>query len=176
MKSNLLRIILLLGLALLCGCTANQPTNSPQKTETEPGGEPMDITAFSFQHGASLADECYLFKLTKDGDSVRLYAEELFSGGRIADEKIGHDELDLICKLAGECRVDLWDGFDENAKNVQDGSNFSLEITLADGSTISARGSNRFPAYYSEVSSSIRTLYGELMQLYADSEGKEDVL
>ena len=173
MKSNLLRIILLLGLALLCGCTANQPTNSPQQTEIEPGGEPMDITAFSFQHGASLADECYLFKLTKDGDSVRLYAEELFSGGRIVDTMIEDDVLDQLGELMGTYHVDRWDGFDENNKHVMDGSSFTLSVTLADGSTISAHGSNSFPENYSDVSSAILTLYYELMEQYAPFEETE---
>ena len=174
MKHHILFLIPAACLALLCACGAGKGHHQP-----EPAVEPLpplEIKQFSFTHTASYMEDCFRLELTREEDGTHLYAEELFSGGRIADEKIGHDELDLICELAGEYRVDLWDGFDENAKNVQDGSNFSLEITLADGSTISARGSNRFPAYYSEVSSSIRTLYGELMQLYADSEGKEDVL
>lgn len=176
MKSNLLRIILLLGLALLCGCTANHPTNSPQQTEIEPGGEPMDITAFSFQHGASLADECYLFKLTKDGDSVRLYAEELFSGGRIVDTMIEDDVLDQLGELMGTYHVDRWDGFDKNNKHVMDGSSFTLSVTLADGSTISAHGSNAFPDNYSEVSDAIRTMYETFTEQYALNDGTQDPL
>ena len=130
----------------------------------------MDITAFSFQHGASLADECYLFKLTRDGDSVRLYAEELFSGGRIVDTMIEDDVLDQLGELMGTYHVDRWDGFDKNNKHVMDGSSFTLSVTLADGSTISAHGSNSFPENYSDVSSAILTLYYELMEQYAPSE------
>ena len=174
MKHHILFLIPAVCLALLCACGAGKGHKQP-----EPAAEPLpslEIKQFSFAHTASDTEGCFRLELTREEDVTHLYAEELFSGGRIADAKIGNDVLDRICELAGEYRVDLWDGFDENAKNVQDGSNFALDITLADGSTISARGSNRFPAYYSEVSSEIRTLYGELMQLYADSEGKEDAL
>ena len=130
----------------------------------------MDITAFSFQHGASLADECYLFKLTKDGDNVCLYAEEQFFGGRIADAVVDAEVLEQLGKVAGTYRIDLWDGFDENNRKVRDGSNFTLHITLADGSTISAHGNNAFPQYYSDVLSAIETLYTELMGRYGLSE------
>ena len=119
----------------------------------------MDITAFSFQHGASLADECYLFKLTKDGDSVRLYAEELFSGGRIVDTMIEDDVLDQLGELMGTYHVDRWDGFDKNNKHVMDGSSFTLSVTLADGSTISAHGSNAFPDRYQAAKDEITDVF-----------------
>ena len=173
MKSKLLHIILLLGLALLCGCTANQPTNSPQQTEIEPGGEPMDITAFSFQHGAMLADECYLFKVTKDGDSVHLYAEEQFFNGRIADAMIDESVLERLGKVAGTYRIDLWDGFDKSNSKARDGSSFTLHVTLADGSTISAHGSNSFPDHYSEVADAVWTLYCDLIEQYGTEEGAD---
>ena len=174
MKHHILFLIPAACLALLCACGAGKGHKQP-----EPAAEPLptlEIKQFSFTHTTSYMEECFRLELTREEEGTHLYAEELFSGGRIADAKIGDDVLDRICEIAGQYRVDLWNGFDENAKNVMDGSNFALEITLVDGSTISAHGSNRFPAYYSEVSSSIRTLCGELMQLYADSEGKEDVL
>ena len=174
MKHHILFLIPAACLALLCACGAGKGHKQP-----EPAAEPLpplEIKQFSFTHTTSYMEECFRLELTREEEGAHLYAEELFSGGRIVDAKIGDDVLERICEIAGQYRVDLWNGFDENAKNVMDGSNFALEITLVDGSTISAHGSNRFPAYYSEVSSSIRTLYGELMQLYADSEGKEDVL
>ena len=174
MKHHILFLIPAACLALLCACGAGKGHNQP-----EPAVEPLpplEIKQFSFTHTASYMEDCFRLELTREEEVTHLYAEELFSGGRIVDAKVGDDVLDRICEIAGQYRVDLWNGFDENAKNVMDGSNFALEITLVDGSTISARGNNRFPVCYSEVSSSIRTLCGELMQLYADSEGKEDVL
>ena len=116
--------------------------------------------------------------MRKEGFSAEKYIEEQ---SKYILERIHSGEGRLYLEFGGKLVEDkhamrVLPGFDENAKNVMDGSNFVLEITLVDGSTISAHGSNRFPAYYSEVSSSIRTLCGELMQLYADSEGKEDVL
>lgn len=168
MKHHILFLIPAACLALLCACGAGK-----EHKQLEPAVEPLpplEIKQFSFTHITSYMEDCFRLELTREEDGTHLYAEELFSGGRIADAKIGNDVLDQICALAGEYRVDLWNGFDENAKNVQDGSNFALDITLVDGGTISARGSNTFPARYSEVSSEIRGMYYDLMEQYGSCE------
>ena len=130
----------------------------------------MDMTAFSFYRTTSYADGCFALNLTREESGIHLYAEELFSGGRIVDTMIEGDVLEQLGELMGTYHVDRWDGFDKNNKHVMDGSSFTLSVTLADGSTISAHGSNSFPENYSDVSSAILTLYYELMEQYAPSE------
>lgn len=169
MKYRILLPLMAAGLVLLCACSRKEPA------PPEIGGEPLDITSFYFSHSASVMDDCYCLKVTRGEEGTHLYAEELFSGGRIVDTII-HDAVpEQLGELSGTYHLDQWDGFDKSSSSVSDGSSFTLEITLADGKIISAHGSNRFPAYYSEVASAIRTLYTELMEQYADSEGKEDV-
>ena len=169
MKYHILLPLMAAGLVLLCACGGGKEPAPP-----EIGGEPLDITSFYFSHSASVMDDCYCLKVTRSEEGTHLYAEELFSGGRIVDTVIDDSVPEQLGELSGTYHLDQWDGFDKSSSAVSDGSGFTLEITLADGSTISAHGSNRFPAYYSEVSSAIRALCTELMEQYADSEGKED--
>ena len=153
-------LALLLAFALLlCGCGAAQEPSSGVETD----GEPMDITVFSFSHTASNAEECYRFQVSREGDEVRLYAEELFYGGRVADTAIDAAVLEQLGQLLGTYGVAGWDGFDKSKRNVRDGSDFALEILLEDGSTVSACGGNAFPENYAEVLPEIRGLYRELM-------------
>ena len=170
MKYHILLPLMAAGLVLLCACGRKEPA------PPEIGGEPLDITSFYFAHSASTMDDCYSLKVTRGDEGTHLCAEELFSGGRIVDTIIDDTVPEQLGELSGTYHLDQWDGVYQSTSAVLDGSSFPLEITLADGSTISAHGSNRFPAYYSEVASAIRTLYTELMEQYADSEGKEDVL
>lgn len=54
-------------------------------------------------------------------------------------------------KLAGKFgELDLasWDGFSKSASGVLDGTMFSFEAEMRDGTRISARGSNAFPQNY----------------------------
>ena len=129
----------------------------------------MDITSFSFHCTTSYADGCYRLTLERAEEEVHFYGEDLFLGGRIADAMIGEDTLDRLEELVGQYRIDRWDGFDKNKKNVSDGSAFTLNITLADGGTVSAHGNNAFPDHYAEVSSEIRDIYDELMEAYGSS-------
>ena len=161
MKHSILVLLLAAGLAVLCACGAEKEPVQP-----ESGGEAMDIENFSFSHTGSSTDQCFYFALTREEDGVRFYGEELFSGGRIADAVVENSAIDRLGKLAGSCHLERWDGFDKNDKHVMDGSTFTLDITLENGSTISAHGNNRFPEQYSEVFSEIRALYDELMQQY----------
>ena len=171
MKYHILLPLMAAGLILLCACNSTKDPSPP-----EIGGEPLNITSFYFSHSASMMDDCYCFNITRGEEGTHLYAEELFSGGRMVDTIIDGTVLEQLGELSGTYHIDQWDGFDKSSGSVMDGSSFTLEITLADGGTVSAHGSNRFPAYYSEVSSVIRALYTELIEQYADSEGKEDAL
>ena len=162
---NLLPWAVLL-ILLLCGCSLmKRPTPvSPSPSETE--DEPLNITSFSFTHSASNADACFRFQITREEEGVRLYAEELFLGGRIAEATVGADIPEQLEALCATCRIRRWDGFDKSKSHVSDGSSFTLAVTLADGSTLSARGSNAFPDNYSDFYSEILTLYTQLMEQY----------
>ena len=152
----LLIVLFLLG---LCGCKATGGTTQ--------AGEPLDITAFSFTHQGSSTDQCYRYTATQEGDSIRLHTEELFSGGLVIDTLITEPLLEQLGEIAGTYRLDRWDGFDKTKGSVADGSGFSLSITLADGKTISARGSNKFPDGYADAKGEIKALFETLIDQYS---------
>lgn len=159
MKTNLILLLLCGGLVLLlAGCGAAHPD------QTEEPGEPLDITAFSFYHTASFAGDCFALTLTREDTGIHLYAEELFSGGRIADTAIESDALERLGELAGTHHLLRWDGFDKNKKHASDGSSFTLSLTLSDGTAVSAHGNNAFPENYADVYAAIRALYDEVME------------
>ena len=156
---------LILFFALLAGCGTDNNLS---------GGTPMDIKEFSFHHTASVATDCYRFELKRSDGEVHLYAEELFLNGRIVDTEVDENLLARLGELAGTLGVADWDGFDKTSKRGSDGSSFTLNITLTDGSTISAHGSNRFPDNYSLLYAEVNALYVELMELYGTyTEGDE---
>ena len=66
-------------------------------------------------------------------------------------------------ELAQQYNLISWDGFHETDSMITDGSGFSLHMTLTDGSTITAHGTNAFPLGYGSVSETIHTLYRDLI-------------
>lgn len=149
----------------LCGCG-----KKAEQGEIQAMGEPMEITSFSFTHTGMSTEQCFLYSAEQTEDGIRLYTEELFSGGLIVDTIVDEPVLEQLGEIAGKYCLDRWDGFDKNNKHVMDGNNFSLSVTLADGKTISARGSNSFPDGYGDAKQEICELFEYLIDKYASRE------
>ncbi len=154
--------ILLIGLLVLglCGCKAAGGTKQ--------AGEPLEIIAFSFTHNGSSMDQCYRYSASLEDDSIRMHTEELFSGGLVLDTLVTEPVLEQLGAIAGKYRLDLWDGFDKTKKSTRDGTSFTLSIALADGTTIYAQGSNKFPDGYSDAKSEIAALFVDLIDRYSN--------
>lgn len=162
----LLAILAVMG---LCSCRVpggGEPAQPPEENWQE--GEPLEMTFFEFSHTGSSTEECFLYSAKQEGGGTRLYTEGLFSGGLIVDTVIDEPVLEQLGEIAGKYRMDRWDGFDKSSANVMDGSSFSLSITLADGTTVSARGSNKFPDGYGDAEREICTLFEELIDRYGN--------
>lgn len=67
--------------------------------------------------------------------------------------------IDVTRVFLASCVAD-WDGFRGSDPNVLDGTTFSFEATFADGSTVSASGTNSFPDGYGEFKQSIGSFLG----------------
>jgi len=152
-------------LIALCSC----------RKKTDPGemqvqGGPMEMISFSFTHTGMSTEQCFLYSAEQTEDGIRIYTEELFAGGLIVDKIVEEPVLEELGKIASKYHLDRWDGFDKNNKHVMDGNNFSLSVTLADGRSISARGSNRFPEGYSDAKQEICELFEDLIDKYANQE------
>ena len=94
---------------------------------------------------------------TKDGITVSQYFGrwDLYDGkGR--DECLykkvegDKDMYDKFAKLAAECGVKEWNGFDGVDMEVLDGESIMIDGVLSDGTSIYAYGSNAYPAGYHE--------------------------
>jgi len=156
---------LLLGLFImivLCGCGKKEEPVQPSE-EISVKGEPMKITAFSFRHTGMSMEECFLYSAEQTKDGIRLYTEELFSGGLIVDTIVDEPILEQLGEMVGKYRLDKWDGFDKTNKHVRDGNSFSLSFTLVDGKTVSAYGNNSFPDGYTDVKREICELFENLV-------------
>ena len=128
---------LLLGLFImivLCGCGKKEEPVQPSE-EISVKGEPMKITAFSFRHTGMSMEECFLYSAEQTKDGIRLYTEELFSGGLIVDTIVDEPILEQLGEMVGKYRLDKWDGFDKADRRVQDGKGFELHIRYDDGQT-----------------------------------------
>ena len=80
--------------------------------------------------------------------------------------RVGHgswgqrEYIELAGKLQ-QIGVSAWNGFNETDPDVLDGSSFSLEIELVDGSIITAHGSNAYPKNYREFTALLEeAVYG----------------
>lgn len=164
-------IYVLILMMILCGC--RKKADLEQLPEEIPlQGETMEITLFSFTHTGMSAEECFLYSAEQTEDGIRIYTEELFSGGLIVDTIVDEPVLEQLGEIVGKYRLDRWDGFDKSNKHVVDGNNFSLSVTLADGKTISAHGSNRFPDGYGDAKQEICELFEDLIDKYANWESE----
>lgn len=164
-------IFLWLLVIALCGCgKKDAPVQQPNEIPAQ--GEAMEITAFSFTHTGMSTEQCFLYSAEQTKEGIRLYTEELFAGGLIVDTIVEEPVLEQLGEIAGKYRLDKWDGFDKSNKQVMDGNQFSLSVTLADGKTILAHGNNRFPDGYEEAKQEICLLFAELIETYADRESE----
>ena len=156
-------LVLVIGVYLAaCGKTDAETAEEEMPWQ----GEAMEITLFSFTHTGTSTEECFLYSAEQTGEGIRLYTEELFSGGLIVDTIVDEPILEQLGEIAGKYGLDKWDGFDKSKKHVMDGSNFSLSVTLADGRTISAHGSNSFPDGYGDAKKEICELFENLIDKY----------
>lgn len=170
MRKHQLLYLLILIIAL-CGCGKKEdPVQLPKEIPEQ--GEAMEIILFSFTHTGMSTAECFLYSAEQTEDGIRLYTEELFSGGLIVDMIVDEPVLKQLGEIAGKYRLDQWDGFDKINKHVMDGNNFTLSVTLADGKTISAHGSNSFPDGYGDAKQEICALFEDLIDKYGNQYSK----
>jgi len=169
-------IFLCILMIAICGCGKKeepeemQMMEEPREMQMMEEPREMEITSFSFTHTGSSTEQCFLYSAEQTEDGIRLYTEELFSGGLIVDMIVDEPILEHLGEIAGKYRLDRWDGFDKSDKHVMDGTRFSLSVTLADGKTISAHGSNSFPDGYGDAKQEICELFEEIIDKYANQE------
>lgn len=151
----------LLMVLLITGCGTN-PAQPHAPLE-----EPLPLAEFTFTSAGSSSDSIYSYTAEKTAQGTHIYLE-LNCGQHVVDVTVEEDVLGELGQIAAIYRLDLWDGFDKNNKDVMDGSTFSLYMTTADGQSISAHGSNAFPNGYGAAKAEIDALFEGLIWKYGD--------
>jgi len=125
---------------------------------TKPLSEPLELTAFTWQHRGSHTGLIYSYTAERTEAGARLLLS-LNAGSRELDMLVDEDVLGQLGAIAAEHRLDRWDGFDKSDRRAMDGTGFTLAMTTAEGETIEAHGSNAFPKGYTEAKAAIEGVF-----------------
>lgn len=155
MKKHTLALIL--ATMLLTGCS---------KVE-----KPLEVTKFTYSVSGMHESYTATFETAPNGGTH--VTAELAYGVYHMDEVLQQDYMTFLSRLATDYRMDKWNGFDKVDNRILDGSMFSLEITLSDGKTIYAHGSNAYPKNFSEPMNQVEDLIDKLTRVYSDMYPKQ---
>ena len=140
----------LLGFLSLFSCS-KAGNNNPK--------EDLHIASLGYSYHGSIGGDSYSYEVTVAPDSAMLTIEEmLFPEYGTLSCKVDSDFIHALETLCVENDIRSWNGFNEANKYVLDGDGFSLYITLTDGKTISAHGSNAYPQGYGSFREGLRNL------------------
>lgn len=153
---------LLMLLCLLVGSMSFLPISlgppkgdgTPQYTPT---AQPLANTPLTY---FSLSESSSYFK------RVQYYEYHAKDGAHEAHFYMANEEEPLVIPVdeawvvtlngfISQYGMDKWDGFRGSASGLLDGTHFSVEFALADGTSVSASGYGRFPSGYGDASSAI---------------------
>ena len=167
------------------GCARNEPGN-PDGTDYSKGyninnsfddksaAERGGIKSFEYNGSGTAINDMFSYIFTNEEDGVRLEYDFYING----DEAEGETMLDVavmdeLTRLSDTYEIaEKWDGFDEVAEGVLDGSGFSLYMEFEDGSYMSASGYNDFPKGYGEFEKA----FNEMLDSVVDKAAIKDKL
>ena len=120
----------------------------------------VGITSFCYSHSGSSTSEMYLYEIEADDESSGTVVNYEFNNGFETYTLPADGELmQQLSAVVDGHDLRKWNGFDKSNSLVMDGSGFYLRIDFSDGTQIMARGSNRYPAGYSEAVDAIDVLF-----------------
>lgn len=147
-------------LVLLCAvCAAGcgvRPTEAPE------------LTSFSFAHKGMETADAYTYTLERraDGDWLTLSEND---GADYQEGYCTGPQMEALETLAGEYGLLRWDGFNASNTLAMEGEAFGLELTLADGTRVSAHGDCAYPTGYKEAVAAIKACFAALQDTPYDA-------
>ncbi len=143
---------LCIALIFLCCCAVSTKPDFP-------------IVRFSFSHSGISTGSIYTYRAVQTADGWRA---ELFllCGAYEHEFSMTGEEAEFLCALIDSCEFWKWNGFDKADRYALDGSSFDLKIDYADGSSVTAHGSNAFPDGYIAAVGEINIFFEELMKAH----------
>lgn len=133
-------ILVLMGIAMifsLFGCSGTKKNSAVEFLEYR-------VSGYNPGYDIKIENGKLIFDNFDEGEKTK----------RKADEKTISELLSLLERLD----IYSWDGYKEYDEDVLDGMGFSLYVRLADGKSINASGSNKFPKNFREFDEAIRAI------------------
>lgn len=121
-----------------------------------------ELTGFGYAHTASYIEGIYSYEITRGEDGVTAYCERN-CGRDTYSFPLLEEDVEELRAIIDRNAIWKWHGFDKTARNVLDGSSFSLHAEFADGTCISAQGYARFPEGHGTAKSEIEALFGRIL-------------
>lgn len=147
--------LLAVGAALTGAFGQTRPDTAPKETDTP-------LTYISFSHSGSSIDQCFSYAAYMD-DGVMLADFCLYGAEEITGVPLDADEAQAVLALPTQADFLLWDGFHRTSRDMLDGDSFSLTMRFADGTSLSASGSNAYPEGYQAGYSAILTCFDAII-------------
>ena len=114
-----------------------------------------------FENLGSSEEEIYSVFVNRSEDGPQMVWYDAM-GDPIAESVISDGEWNDVMRLAEECGIADWDGFEEMDGASEAG--FSFEAEDADGSILFAQGTGSFPEGYETFEKGIRTIFAGYLE------------
>ena len=133
--------------------------------QTVPVRTDAALTTFSFTPGGMSTDQIFSYAVyERDG---RMLADfDLYCRYEIEGVELDAADVEALRELIDENDLWSWNGFQESNSYVLDGDSFGLSASFADGTKLSAWGSNAYPKGYSAGAQAICAYFEALMEKY----------
>lgn len=127
------------------------------------GEESASIESFAYSYSGESVDAIrrYEIRMTPRGYVADI---ELMAGNTRIILSMTEEEVAVFIGSLGD--LSSWDGFSGNNPYMLDGESFHLDIAYADGTGVSASGSNAFPEGYFGIKSAVIDFFSNLMDEY----------
>ena len=155
-------VVLLLAVALMLGFCGCGP-----KTKPIEGFADKEPVSFTYTHHGTHAGHFYAYTVTATDAGERFEVE--LGMHNTADVVVEEPLLQPLMDVMVRWDVGAWNGFAEVDATALDGEGFSLNVTFADGTVLTAHGSNAWPENYGAVETEILALLRPLAAKYAFS-------
>ena len=128
-----------------------------------------DLVAFRFYQGGGETNQWHSYNAKIDFDGIKA---EVGSPDGEFEIILDSSYWSQLIDMARYCRLDQWDGFtDANSDQViLDASSFSLEMSFADGRTMTAQASGSYPEGYNQAVIKIGDLFDLWQKVYTGIE------
>ncbi|MBP1584897.1 MAG: hypothetical protein ILP17_04315 [Lachnospiraceae bacterium] len=114
-----------------------------------------------FENLGSTEEEIYSVFVNLGDDGPRMVWYDAM-GDPVAEADISQSEWDDVMKLAGECGIAGWDGFDET--DISSEAGFSFEAEDMDGNILFAQGTGSFPEGYEAFEKGLREIFADYLE------------